>query len=56
MGLDDYPLIIKQPMDLGTVKKNLKNNKYTYLNEVFDDLQLIWNNCKTYNMKGSVNI
>ena len=27
-GLLDYPLIIKKPMDLGTVKRNLTNNYY----------------------------
>jgi hypothetical protein len=29
LGLYDYPQIIKKPMDLGTVKKNLKAKKYT---------------------------
>lgn len=28
LGLYDYPQIIKKPMDLGTVKKNLKAKKY----------------------------
>ena len=32
-GLVDYPQIIKKPMDIGTVKKNLKNNKYKYVEE-----------------------
>jgi len=27
-GLLDYPVVIKKPMDLGTVKKNLNNNSY----------------------------
>lgn len=40
-------------MDLGTVKKYLKDSKYTTCDEVLDDLQLIWTNCKTYNMEGS---
>lgn len=50
LGLDDYPLIIKKPMDLSTVKKNLKNSRYTSSEEVFEDLMLIWDNCRTYNM------
>lgn len=50
LGLDDYPLIIKKPMDLSTVKKNLKNSRYGSGEEVFEDLMLIWDNCRTYNM------
>jgi hypothetical protein len=53
LGLDDYPLIIKKPMDLSTVKKNLKTSKYASSEEVFEDLMLIWDNCRTYNMSDS---
>jgi hypothetical protein len=53
-GLLDYPKIIKKPMDLGTVKGNLLKNQYFYIEEVLNDLQLIWDNCKTYNQPGSV--
>ena len=28
LALTDYPLIIKNPMDLGTIKKKLYNSKY----------------------------
>jgi hypothetical protein len=28
LGLNDYPLIIKNPMDLGTVAKKLKSGVY----------------------------
>jgi hypothetical protein len=52
-GLVDYPQIIKNPMDLSTVLKKLKNSKYKYIIEVLDDIQLIWDNCKTYNTEGS---
>ena len=41
-------------MDLGTVKKNIKNGVYKTVEEVIMDLQLIWDNCKTYNAEGSV--
>jgi len=37
-------------------KKNIKNNKYSCLQEVFNDIQLIWDNCKLYNMEGSVSL
>lgn len=53
LGLIDYPQIIKHPMDLGSVKKNFKNLKYKFSEEVLNDLQLIWDNCKTYNSEGS---
>jgi hypothetical protein len=31
LGLTDYPIIIKNPMDLGTVKKKLMTGKYKYI-------------------------
>jgi hypothetical protein len=40
-------------MDLGTVKKNLRNNKYKLLEECLNEMQLIWDNCKKYNSEGS---
>ncbi len=54
MGLADYFDIIKSPMDLGTVKKNLKANKYKFVEEFLADIELIWDNCKAYNAEGSV--
>jgi hypothetical protein len=54
LGLDDYPLIIKNPMDISTVKRRIKQGKYVSLNEVISDLNLIWENCRLYNMVGSV--
>jgi len=53
LGLTDYLTIIKTPMDLGTVKKNIKGAKYKYIEEALGDIQLIWDNCKTYNAEGS---
>ena len=52
MGLLDYPQIVKSPMDLATVKSNLLSGKYSTYEQVFDDIQLIWDNCKLYNMIG----
>jgi hypothetical protein len=31
----------------------LKNNKYSNLQEALNDIQLIWDNCKLYNIEGS---
>ena len=40
-------------MDLLTVKEKLMAGRYATYEEVFGDLQLIWDNCKLYNMAGS---
>lgn len=50
-GLDllDYPLIVTKPMDLCTVRKKIKSQKYDELSEVVADLQLVWDNAKLYN-------
>jgi hypothetical protein len=53
MGLSDYPNIIKYPMDLSTLSKKFKEEKYSKVEEVLDDIQLIWDNCKTYNPDNS---
>lgn len=53
LGLLDYPSIISHPMDLGTVKKNLTDGKYPSFKEFLADVDLIWSNCRTYNMAGS---
>ncbi|KAL9106969.1 MAG: hypothetical protein Q9227_008092 [Pyrenula ochraceoflavens] len=45
----DYYNIIKQPMDLGTMTKKLKQTAYKSKKEFVDDLNLIWNNCLRYN-------
>jgi hypothetical protein len=41
-------------MDFDTIKKTLfKGGKYVTFEDVFAEIQLIWDNCKTYNMAGS---
>lgn len=40
-------------MDLKTVRKNLSKGKYKRFEDFFRDIQLIWDNCKTYNIQGS---
>ena len=54
-GLTNYPMIIKKPMDLSTIKTKLNQDRYLTLKEFSDDIQLIWDNCITYNQEGSVN-
>jgi len=53
LNILDYPKIITNPMDLGTVKKNLIDKEYPTFKEFLDDINLIWNNCRTYNLPGS---
>jgi hypothetical protein len=52
-GLLDYPKIIKQPMDLGTIQEKLKKGQYKTLYAVAQDVRLVWTNCMTYNADGS---
>ena len=53
LELFDYPQIIKNPMDLGTVKSKLLGGEFENFDEFLAHIQLIWDNCKTYNMAGS---
>ena len=43
-------------MDLGTANQKLKAEKYRFVEEALDDIQLIWDNCKTYNHPETVSI
>ncbi|KAL8771725.1 MAG: hypothetical protein Q9209_002916 [Squamulea sp. 1 TL-2023] len=45
----DYYNVIKQPMDLGSMTKKLKNVQYKSKQEFVTDLSLIWSNCLNYN-------
>lgn len=45
----DYYEVIKEPMDLGTVSKKLKNFQYKNKREFGNDLYLIYENCLIYN-------
>ncbi|KAK4533848.1 hypothetical protein CCYA_CCYA19G4730 [Cyanidiococcus yangmingshanensis] len=50
----DYDEIIRQPMDLGTMQQKLESGAYRRLNQVEQDLELIWRNCFTYNPSNSI--
>ncbi|EXJ79252.1 hypothetical protein A1O3_08753 [Capronia epimyces CBS 606.96] len=45
----DYYIIIKYPMDLGTMTKKLKQFAYRSKKEFVDDLNQIWKNCLKFN-------
>ncbi len=51
-----YPLytdIIKKPMWLKKIKNNFIKNEYKSATEIFDDIKLIWSNCKEFNKNES---
>jgi hypothetical protein len=42
-------------MDLGTASEKVRTEKYRFVEEALDDIQLIWDNCKSYNHPDTVN-
>lgn len=53
LGLTDYPLVVKVPMDLGTIKTKLEAQEYEKIEDVARDIRLVWSNCMVYNQDGS---
>ncbi|KAJ1701005.1 hypothetical protein LUZ63_000784 [Rhynchospora breviuscula] len=49
LGIPDYFSIIKNPMDLGTIKKNLLKRKYTCTVQFAEDVRLTFSNAMLYN-------
>ncbi|XP_029988102.1 bromodomain testis-specific protein isoform X6 [Sphaeramia orbicularis] len=49
LGLHDYHDIIKQPMDLGTIKKKMDAREYANAKEFAADVRLMFSNCYKYN-------
>ena len=49
----DYPDIIKRPMDLSTIQRKLESNEYQEPWQVCDDVRLMFDNAMLYNKKGS---
>lgn len=45
----DYYDVIKNPMDLGTMLRNVRQGRYKSKAQFMRDLDLIWDNCLTYN-------
>ncbi|XP_049783161.1 homeotic protein female sterile-like isoform X2 [Schistocerca cancellata] len=52
LNLPDYHKIIKQPMDLGTIKKRLEHNYYWSGRECIQDFNTMFTNCYVYNKPG----
>ncbi|KAL3814527.1 hypothetical protein ACJIZ3_015795 [Penstemon smallii] len=54
LGIPDYFDIIDTPMDFGTICSKLeKGLEYRNSEDVFKDVQRIWDNCYKYNQEGS---
>ena len=48
----DYLSVIREPMDLGTIRKKMA--KYASKGEFLKDMDLVFSNCKTYNKPGTL--
>lgn len=53
LGLHDYYEIIEKPMDLGTIRENMKSNKYKNVREIYADAKLVFLNAMEYNEQNS---
>ena len=51
--LPDYYQTITNPMSLNMIKKKIKTGDYSTLQDLAEDLELMFNNCKTYNRPDS---
>ncbi|KAJ2766329.1 hypothetical protein IWQ57_004412, partial [Coemansia nantahalensis] len=52
-GVPTYFDVIKQPMDLGTIRKNLERNVYQSADGFRDHVQLVLSNCFLFNPPGA---
>lgn len=52
-GLTDYPEIIKDPMDLGTIQERVENGKITTTVDFGEHVRLVWKNAMRYNRSDS---
>ncbi|KAK7095192.1 hypothetical protein V1264_006636 [Littorina saxatilis] len=52
LHLKDYHKIIKQPMDLGSIKRKLEGSQYWSAKECVQDFNTMFTNCYVYNQPG----
>ena len=50
----DYFRIVKRPMDMGIIKRNLENCVYSCAKECIQDYRQMFNNCYLYNKSTDV--
>jgi transcription initiation factor TFIID subunit 2 len=53
-GCPTYRHVISRPMDLGTVRTNLKTGRYHTIDQWKSDMNLIWTNCIRFNGRQSI--
>lgn len=53
LGIPDYFDIVRQPMDLSTIRKKLESGQYQDPREYVDDVWLMFDNAWLYNRKTS---
>jgi hypothetical protein len=51
LGIPDYPTIIKEPMDFGTIRLNLDKQVYKTHEMFSDHMRLVFKNAITYNVR-----
>jgi hypothetical protein len=44
LGIDDYFDVIKNPMDIGTIRRRIERNKYKHPEEIAADMDLMFIN------------
>jgi len=50
----DYLRVINyKPMDLSEIERKLDNKEYSLVQDIIDDIKLIWYNCRIYNLETS---
>ena len=49
LGILDYPKIVKNPMDLGTIDDKLSKGEYLSVDAFVADVRLVFYNCRIYN-------
>jgi len=49
LNIMDYFDVVKTPMDLGTIQKNLEAGEYDSVDAFASDVRLVWKNAMTYN-------
>ena len=52
LNIPTYFDVIKQPMDLGTIKRKLEHNQYATVDDFEADMRLMIDNCLTFNYPG----
>jgi len=49
LGIPDYPKLVTNPMDFGTIEAKLASGVYEQVDEWIDDVRLVFGNAKTFN-------